>query len=663
MNLLRSLLPLCLLQPGALLAQTAATSASTVVFSKASTAATYTSSHAGATLLKAESNQLTFRNADHSFTLVSGSGVAYQQPNGAWPPSQLQVAALNDGSGWNISSVPMAVSVAGSQGQVKVLSIKSGSVTTSFQLPQLSYNGNDTFTFQENGTTWLLRVSEAAVDIEATVAKRTGKMAHTLGYNSFGAALSVDNNGALHIGGAVHVTHPLIVGANRKYYDVCSPWSTTSSGVSFICDDTKLPDAALPYVIDPTFNSGPTSYDSTYFVRADEGCCGTTEYTDNVTWNAYFNISSIPSNAFVQSASVGGASYQWFENYNSQATPACNYAGDGWTTNLGGGIAGGSTLTYTMNFQMGWWNNDYLYECTASVNPALLTATITYTSQEVYTIPNMTGSVSANTGSSATFNVPGGVQYSSWGNPEYFYFNWGDGSASGWVLSSASHTYSSPGTYQVTFQVESSASAPTSAANAWTVTVTGAAASYQGWLDVANCSTIAGWAENTSQINSPLTVSFYVDGAGSASFSTTANQFRQDLLNAGIGTGYYGFSFATPAVLFDGYTLRAVRDNRHAITRESEVRAVRHATDRHNHDNPGRVVGECSWHPEPNVVQSFVHRTGRNLDHCGIAATGRRRNRVRVHGLVRPGREPAYNKRRGDRDRQFQHLLPVHRNR
>jgi hypothetical protein len=68
------------------------------------------------------------------------------------------------------------------------------------------------------------------------------------------------------------------------------------------------------------------------------------------------------------------------------------------------------------------------------------TATITYTGQEVYTIPNMTGSVSANTGSSVTFNVPGGVQYSSWGNPEYFYFNFGDGSASGWVSSSASHT-------------------------------------------------------------------------------------------------------------------------------------------------------------------------------------------------------------------------------
>ena len=100
--------------------------------------------------------------------------------------------------------------------------------------------------------------------------------------------------------------------------------------------------------------------------------------------------------------------------------------------------------------------------------------------------------------------------------------------------------------------MESSVSTPTSAANAWTVTVTGAAASYQGWLDVASCSTISGWAENASQINSAVTVNFYVDGA--SSFSATANQFRQDLLNAGIGTGYYGFSFATPAVLLDGYT-------------------------------------------------------------------------------------------------------------
>ena len=44
--------------------------------------------------------------------------------------------------------------------------------------------------------------------------------------------------------------------------------------------------------------------------------------------------------------------------------------------------------------------------------------------------------------------------------------------ASGWVTSSASHAYSPPGVYQVTFQVVTSANGPTTPANAWTVTVT-----------------------------------------------------------------------------------------------------------------------------------------------------------------------------------------------
>lgn len=101
MNILRPFLAPWLLLPAALLAQTPAASASTVVFSKPSAAATYTSSHAGATLVKAESNKLTFRNADRSFTMVSGDGVSYRQ-NGVWAPSQLQAGAFSDGSGWTL---------------------------------------------------------------------------------------------------------------------------------------------------------------------------------------------------------------------------------------------------------------------------------------------------------------------------------------------------------------------------------------------------------------------------------------------------------------------------------------------------------------------------------------------------------------------------------
>jgi hypothetical protein len=322
-----------------LLAQTSSTisststTSSTVVFSKPSTADAYTAAHPGAKLARAASGKLTFLNPDRSLTMMSGGAVSYKQ-NGLWAPSKLQVAALSDGSGWKLFGVPMSVSLTGSQGQVKDLSLNSGSVTMNFHLPQLSYNGDDTFTFQENGTTWLLRVAESSLNIEATVANRKGSVSHSLGYNSFGAALSVDAKGSLHIGGAVHVSPAHIVGADKKTYGVCSGWSQTSASVSFTCDDTKLPAAAFPYVIDPTF-TGPSSYDPDYFSDELFGCCDSDEHWDENTWNARFDISSIPSNAVVTSVNVVTPSWSGGPGTESQGTPDCPYNGSDWTTNLG----------------------------------------------------------------------------------------------------------------------------------------------------------------------------------------------------------------------------------------------------------------------------------------------------------------------------------------
>jgi len=67
---------------------------------------------------------------------------------------------------------------------------------------------------------------------------------------------------------------------------------------------------------------------------------------------------------------------------------------------------------------------------------------------------------------------------------------------------------------------------------------------YNGWLEQATCTTISGWAWNGAQPNSPINVDFYSDGA--FLISVPANQFRQDLANAGIGNGAHGFSFTTP---------------------------------------------------------------------------------------------------------------------
>jgi hypothetical protein len=77
-----------------------------------------------------------------------------------------------------------------------------------------------------------------------------------------------------------------------------------------------------------------------------------------------------------------------------------------------------------------------------------------------------------------------------------------------------------------------------------------APASFQGFHDVAGCQIIAGWAWDSNQPNSPINLDIY-DGT-TVIATVTANIFRQDLLNAGIGNGVHGFSFATPASLKNG---------------------------------------------------------------------------------------------------------------
>src|SRR5271165_7077131 len=123
-----------------------------------------------------------------------------------------------------------------------------------------------------------------------------------------------------------------------------------------------------------------------------------------------------------------------------------------------------------MDFQMGWWRDGTLYACQGIVrNPGLINVYITYTMPEALTVPTMSGSTPALAWGNVNFSVPGGQQNTSWGDAEQFLFNWGDGSNSGWVWSTASHTWPVSGTYQVTFQVRCSVHTGlvSPVANAW----------------------------------------------------------------------------------------------------------------------------------------------------------------------------------------------------
>jgi hypothetical protein len=75
---------------------------------------------------------------------------------------------------------------------------------------------------------------------------------------------------------------------------------------------------------------------------------------------------------------------------------------------------------------------------------------------------------------------------------------------------------------------------------------------FEGFHDLANCDVIAGWAWDANQPNTPINVDVYFDNEPFISIQAPANQFRQDLLDAGKGNGVHGFSFPTPARLKDG---------------------------------------------------------------------------------------------------------------
>jgi hypothetical protein len=73
----------------------------------------------------------------------------------------------------------------------------------------------------------------------------------------------------------------------------------------------------------------------------------------------------------------------------------------------------------------------------------------------------------------------------------------------------------------------------------------------EGALEVVHPHTIAGWAWNSSMPRSPVRVDLFVDGK-LAIVGILANQFRDDLLQAGKGNGKHGFEVIPPPVALDG---------------------------------------------------------------------------------------------------------------
>ncbi|HEY0765824.1 MAG TPA: hypothetical protein VGD61_25820 [Pyrinomonadaceae bacterium] len=77
---------------------------------------------------------------------------------------------------------------------------------------------------------------------------------------------------------------------------------------------------------------------------------------------------------------------------------------------------------------------------------------------------------------------------------------------------------------------------------------------YQGFFETINCQSLGGWAWDSSEPNTPISVDVYegVQRSFHKIATVRANQFRSDLVTAGIGNGQHGFTFNLPAILHDG---------------------------------------------------------------------------------------------------------------
>jgi RHS repeat-associated protein len=120
---------------------------------------------------------------------------------------------------------------------------------------------------------------------------------------------------------------------------------------------------------------------------------------------------------------------------------------------------------------------------------------------------------------------------------------------------------------------------------------TPASSAYGGWLDGADCNVISGWAWDGNQPNTAINVEVY-DG-NTLIAAVVANQFRQDLLNAGIGNGYHGYSIATPLGLKNGAT--------HSI-----------------HVKVAGTTSELSGSPKSITCGTYVYDASGNLTNDGV---------------------------------------------
>ena len=254
-----------------------------------------------------------FRNPDGSFTALLVQDIHYEAVPGSWALSNLDFAP--DGVD-DVMRRHQRHEVRITANGIDITDRATGKGVRWFT-PKRPVAAGNRAEYNQHGLVWEYELTNSGLKSSATVAGPQGSKTYTFTYAMLGGAadFTIDASGNA-VGDGFIVPRATVEGDDGAFY-LAGPWSLVAGPrIAFTFDDSILPKAAYPYVIDPatTLQPGSAGLDSwirsvlassnfgtNADLRSGDGS-GAQSMADRPV--IQFDVSSIPSNASVTSATL-----------------------------------------------------------------------------------------------------------------------------------------------------------------------------------------------------------------------------------------------------------------------------------------------------------------------------------------------------------------------
>ncbi|HWR35740.1 MAG TPA: putative Ig domain-containing protein, partial [Clostridia bacterium] len=218
---------------------------------------------------------------------ILGDTVAYKDATGSWKPVHPVLRKIP--SGWELTGTGVQVLVRPS-GNATILGQYYVDPDTGVQdwleldFPKVDYKAGMQFSYTHGSLPWTLLVEERGYTFESGPISTRGNRTFSYSYES-SRPLTVDADGGVTSPAPLRISRAVMVGADGVRYP-CGAWVVDSTALSSTCSDAALPDAAMPYHIDP-------STTVTVYKSSQGTMSGVKDSLTSLRWSSLTNMSAV----------------------------------------------------------------------------------------------------------------------------------------------------------------------------------------------------------------------------------------------------------------------------------------------------------------------------------------------------------------------------------